>query len=39
MNVIPGLAEGESPESTHKLHACYPVMVSGLSLREPRNDM
>jgi hypothetical protein len=37
-SVIPGRAEGVSPEPTSKLDACYPVMSCGLSLREPRND-
>ena len=37
-SAIPGRAEGVSPEPTSKLDACYLVMGSGLSLREPRND-
>jgi hypothetical protein len=37
-SVIPGHAEGVSPEPTFKLDAGYPVMGSGLDLRSPRND-
>ena len=37
--VIPGHAEGMSPEPANKLDMCNPVMGSGLALRAPRNDV
>jgi hypothetical protein len=34
-SVIPGLAEGESPEPTNKLHVCHPVVGSGFRCAAP----